>query len=188
MKDLKTCSLAGITTILSPATPPDLTIASPATAVFTDFESEHPLMLEQDVGIDHAIEVMRREHVRLKLVIDHDEHFRGVITLADLLSVKVMRACERTGLARADLTIAHIMTPRDALRAIDYRQLLHASIADVLATMRSHGEQHVLVLDNEHRAIRGIISARDVARRLNLPISIKERATSFAEIFAAVNA
>lgn len=188
MKDLKTCSLAGITKILSPTAPPDLTVASPAASVFTDFESEPPLMLEQDVGIDYAIDMMKREHVRLKLVIDHDEQFRGVITLADLLSVKVMRACERTGLVRADLTMAHIMTPRDALQAIDYRQLLHATIADVLATMRSHGEQHVLVLDNEHCAIRGIVSASDIARRLNLPIVIKERATSFAEIFDAVNA
>ena len=161
---------------------------SPATDVLTDFLRARPLMIEQNTDLETAREMMKRAHVRLKLVIDRHEHFKGLISLLDLLSVRVMQAAERTGLRPAELTVADVMTPRARLHAIDIRQIEHATIGDLLLTMQSYGDQHVLVVDSARQRIRGIVSSSDIARILHVPVDIAERACSFAEIYAAVRA
>ena len=92
---------------------------SAALEVFTDYDQQNLLVLEQSVGIDSATELMKKAHVQLKLVIDSEEHFRRVSNLADLVSVKVMKAVEATGLKREDLPVADVMTHKDSLRDIE---------------------------------------------------------------------
>ncbi len=183
---LRTSSLAEIDTIQHPEDKEHLSLDSPALEVFTDFEQHMPLMLEETASVDEAIETMRRTHVKLKLIIDSREAFRGVITLADLMSVKVMQAAESTGLSRSELSVAQVMTPRSDLHAICVEDLTTAKIGDILATMKTFGDQHVLVLDRARRSIRGIISARDIARALHIPVSIDAKANSFSEVYHAI--
>ena len=174
-------------TPMNPDNHEDIDLYSSSMEVFTDFNQQQPFLLEQSVGIDAATELMKKAHVRLKLVIDHEEHFRGVISLADLLSVKVMRAMKATGLMREDLTVADVMTHKDALRAIEMDEFRRAKIGDVLQTMKRFGEQHVLVVDSADQSIRGIVSSSDTVRRLHVPVHISERANSFSDIYNAVH-
>ena len=53
---------------------------------------------------------------------------------------------------------------------------------DVVDTLRCHGETHCLVVDRDGRRIRGLITAVDIARRLN-HVDLGA-APTFAEIFA----
>ncbi len=183
---LSTVPVAGIEHIERPEQDKTLDLESPALEVFTDFSERTPLMLEQSTPIDEAIETMRRTHVKLKLVIDARESFRGVISMADLLSVKVARASEETGLRREDLTVFHVMTRREDLHAISLQAVRSARIGDILATMESFGDQHVLVIDPDRKSVRGIISAVDIARGLHVPVRITDRANSFADIYRAI--
>jgi CBS domain containing-hemolysin-like protein len=185
-KDLRTLSTDDIKEIQRPLDNVALTLNSRAATVFTDFSQQSPLMLEQGTPIDDAVQMMKRTHVKLTLVIDSQESFRGVITLADLVSAKVITGIGQSGLRRHELTVAHVMTPKRALHGIDMRDFAQASIGDVLATMKKHGEQHVLVVDKQAASIRGIVSANDIARRMHVPITINERANSFSEICKAV--
>ena len=185
---LSTVPVAGIEHIERPEQDKTLDLESPALEVFTDFSERTPLMLEQSTPIDEAIETMRRTHVKLKLVIDARESFRGVISMADLLSVKVARASEETGLRREDLTVFHVMTKREDLHAISLQAVRSARIGDILATMESFGDQHVLVVDRDRKCVRGIISATDIARGLHVPVTINARANSFADVVRAVRA
>ena len=187
-KVLKTLSLAGISTIERPTDNEHLNLNSPSYEVFTDFNQHIPLMLEQSTSVNDAIALMKRTHVKLKLVIDSRESFRGVISLADLLSVRVMRAAQETGLSRNDLTVAQVMTRREALHAININDLASSRIGDLLATMKNFGDQHVLVVDPGKGSIRGMISASDIARRLHIPVSINARANSFSEVEQAIRA
>jgi CBS domain-containing protein len=155
--------------------------------VFTDFEVHWPLMLEHSVLVVDAREIMKKAHVRLKLIIDKEEHFKGVVTAADLVSIRVGRAQQKTGLSLSEITVDHVMTPREYLHAIHYEDLSRAKIGDVLETMRRDGDQHLLVADDTGMAIRGIISTSDIARALHLPVTINERATSFAEVCKVIN-
>lgn len=187
-KRLSTLSLADFVDIEQPENGLPHNAKSPATDVLTDFLRARPLMIEQSTSLETAREMMKRAHVRLKIVIDRDEHFKGLISLQDLLSVKVMQASERTGLSPAELTVEDVMTPRARLHAIDILQLQRASIGDLLLTMKSFGDQHVLVVDSTRRRIRGLVSSSDIARALHVPVDISERASSFAEIYSAVRA
>ena len=185
-KELNTLSVGGTRNIQQPLDARTLNLHSPATEVFTDFTLQTPLMLEQSTTIADAREMMKRTHVRLKLVIDANETLRGVITLEDLMSAKVMRALTQPGLHLDELTVAHVMTPKSELQAIEFEDFASARIGDVLATMKKCGKQHVLVVELAHGSIRGIVSANDIARRIHVPIVISERANSFSDIYKAV--
>ena len=185
-RKIRTLSTASIIEIQQPADIVVPTLHSPAAEVFTDFTRQSPLMLEQTTTIADAREMMKRTHVKLKLVIDSNEAFQGVITLEDLMSAKVVQAMEKTGLSRFELTVKQVMTPKSALHAIDIRDFELASIGDIVATMQKYGDQHVLVVDTKRGSIRGIVSANDIARRMHVPIVINERANSFSDICRAV--
>ena len=163
-----------------------LDLDSPALEILTDFREHYPLMLEQSTPVDEAIEVMKRTHVKLKLVIDTMEVFQGVISLADLQSIKVGEAAHTVGVSRKELTVRQVMTPRDALHAVEYSVLTSARIGDLLETMKGFGDQHLLVVDSAKCCIRGMISAAQIARGLHIPIKISERASSFSQIYRAV--
>jgi signal-transduction protein with cAMP-binding, CBS, and nucleotidyltransferase domain len=186
-KNLVIPTVASINKIKRPAAAKLIDIDSSAYEIFTDFSHQQPMMLERTTPIDDALAMMKREHVKLKLVISVDETFEGVITLADLHSVKVMRATRATGLNRKDLTVAHVMTTKDHLHAIAISEFGRATVGAVLSTMKQYGEQHVLVVDTQEKCICGIVSANDIARRLQVPVYISERANSFADIYKIIH-
>ncbi len=187
-KQLPTVKLDGVATIERPAQGSALSGNSPALEVFADFHKRPPTLLEGSTPVGEAIELMRRTHEKFKLVIDAGESFRGVITLADLLSVKVMKASLSTGLQHSELTVADVMIPRSALRAVDYRELCAARVGDLLATMRNFGDRFIMVVDGDRRSLRGLVSSSEIAQGLQVPIAIGERANSFSDIYQAVRA
>lgn len=164
----------------------ELGLGSPAMDIFTDFTRQQPMMLEQNTPVDQACEIMRRTHIRSFLVIDADESFRGVISLDDLVSEKVLKKMAISRLRRDELTVDFVMTPRNRLHAVDYRKLQTATIGDVLAWMKEYGEHHMIVLEKDSDSIRGVVSACGVARKLRTPLVINERAVLFSDIFTAV--
>jgi len=186
-KNIETENLKDIEKIRHPHSHEVASLDSMALEVFTDFDEQGPLVLEQSVSLDSAIELMKKAHVRLKLVIDKEEHFRGVISLSDLLSDKVMKAMETTGLRREDLTIADVMTHKDSLRGIEMDKFRHARIGDILSTMELFGGPHMLVIDATDNSIRGIVSSSDIVRTLHVPVHINERANSFADVYSAIH-
>ncbi len=183
---LPTVALSSVVEIERPEHEATLNMDSPAREIFTDFLQQQPLLLEKSTPVDEAVELMKRTHVKLKLVIDSAEEFQGVISLADLQSVKVMKAAQAEGIARSELSVGKVMTPREKLHAIDTSTLLSANIGDLLTTMKDYGDQHVLVVDANKGKIRGLVSASDIARALHVPVKIAERANSFTEIYQAV--
>ena len=185
-KEIRTLSTASIRDIEQPADVVIPTLHSPASKVLTDFTRQTPMMLEQWTTIEDAREIMKRTHVKLKLVIDSNESFLGVITLEDLMSAKVVQAMEKSGLSRFDLTVKQVMTPRSALHAIDIRDFEMASIGDIVLTMKKFGDQHVLVVDTRRASICGIVSANEIPKRMHTPLVIAERASTFSDICRAV--
>lgn len=168
--------------IQRPAVVNVLSLHSPAMEVFTDFCRQQPLMVEQNTTVDIAREMLRRTHAELFLVIDAQETFRGIVSQDDLESEKVIQEMGQSRLRRSDLTVERVMTPRDRLRAIDFREFQLANIGDVLARLQENGEQHLLVAETKKPSIRGLVSADGIARRMHAPVVISERALSFSDI------
>ncbi len=69
-RKLKTQSMVNIHTIDRPQHNTHIDIDSPASEVLTEFSKQIPLMLEQSATIDEAQALMKKAHVKLKLVID----------------------------------------------------------------------------------------------------------------------
>ncbi|CCQ11755.1 hypothetical protein PALB_26560 [Pseudoalteromonas luteoviolacea B = ATCC 29581] len=163
-----------------------LSLSSSALKVVTDFTRRLPQVIMKDVDVEHALFMMVNGHVRSKLVIDHDDTFLGVVTAKDLTGRKVLATAQKRNVSRDDITVEDVMTKRSELQAMPYKLVETAKIGDVLETLRELGQQHVLLVGDKG-ALRGMISAADIARALHMPVNILEHARSFKAIFEIIH-
>ena len=149
--------------------------------IFTDFAEHEPLVIEASSSAIEAENMMRRSHVRLKLVIDEHGLFLGVIALEDLSDGEIIKKVAK-GYNRDELQVADMMRKRQDLKVFDYADLDLMTVADVLTVLKLSGHQHCLVVEREKHQIRGVISASDIARKLKMDISIQQP-PKFAELY-----
>lgn len=162
-----------------------ISLHSPALSVFTDFKRHQPLVVDVHCVAAEAERLMLEAHVRLKLVVDGQRQFLGVVSLADLdTQERIKKVAE--GFNRNELTVADFMRPRDSLRVLAFQQLAEARVMDLVEALKNNPDQHCLVIDFGNHQIRGVISASDMARRLKLPLDIN-RHSSFFGIFTALH-
>lgn len=162
-----------------------LDLDSSASYIVTDFANKTPQVIEKDVLIDDALYMMKMGHVRSKLVVDNNDNFLGIVSSSDLVSYKVLHIAQLRNQPRKDLTVENVMVKKDELYAIDFTKVSQISIGQVLETLKDLGNQHVLLIDQQ-KHLRGIISSTDIARALHIPVNINEKAHSFKEIFKVV--
>lgn len=163
--------------------PAQLGLESPAAWITTDFARRAPLVIEHDVRIDDALYMMKKAHVKAKLVVDSGNRFLGIVSASDLQSHKVLMHATNKAIHRNEVTVGDVMVDKAHLHGFAYQELESATIGDVLYTLQELGEQHILLLDKTMNSLRGMISAADIARALHIPIDITQRAYSFAEVF-----
>ena len=171
--------------LTSPKESQRITAESPALAVFTDFQVTTPFTTHPFTRPADAEKLMMQAHVKMKIIIDAHNNFLGILSLGELDEDKIIRLVA-SGIPRNEITVADLMIPKAKLRAISYRDLSAASVQDVLDALISEGLQHCLVVDNSNQTIRGLISASDIARKMQIPISL-QKAPSFAEIVSAIS-
>lgn len=159
---------------------------SPAINLMTDFENHFAQVVSADMQVDQAEYAMRLAHVRLKIVVDHDKNFVGIVTAADIAEEEVMKHVAQ-GIAREELTVADFLQPRGQLMVLDYQELAQSTVHDLVETLKLRRCQHALVADKDKVHLRGIISASDIARRLHIPLAL-DKGSSFAGIFQALKA
>lgn len=179
---LNTCDINNVNHVITPDENYEITLESPALDIFTDFKKTSPLVIEQCLDVVTAEDLMKKTHVRLKLVLDHGE-FVGTLAYEDLISEKVMSRANH--IHRADIMVSEVMTPKSCLKAIKFADVKRARIGDIVETLKNEGKQHFLVIDGDDYHIRGIFSASDIARRLHVPINI-DRLSTFIDIYKAI--
>lgn len=169
MKTLTYVSTKDVQELTWPVVVNDITLYSPALSVFTDFEKAGPRVIEANTRADELVQLMRKEHVRMKLVVDASNHFIGIISLEDL-SEDTFITKVADGYTRSELLVADLMRTKEALLALSYTSLKHADIESLLFSQRTNKLQHLLVIDEETKAIRGLISSNDIARQLRVDV------------------
>ena len=180
---LKTYPVAQVDYLITPDEFYEVTLDSPALDIFTDFKKTAPLVIDQSLDVVTAEKLMIKTHVKLKLVLDQGK-FVGTLAFEDLISEKSMSHVKH--MPRNAILVSEVMVPRSCIRAIDYNDLPHAKIKDIIETLRNDGKQHCLVIDENQHMIRGIFSASDIARRLHISINI-DRVSTFIDIYNALN-
>lgn len=184
MCDIKLFAIDKVVHLVQPDEFHEFDLSSPALEFFTDFKRHMPLTIE---GSSPAVDVemlMRKAHVKLKLVVDSSNEFIGTISLDDLSEPEFMIRVAQ-GFKLHDITVSDLMCPKRRILALDVEQLEQATIGDIVKALKQSGQQHCLVVDRVNDHIRGLVSASDVARRLHIPINI-ERIPTFVDIFSSV--
>ncbi len=172
------------------ASPPPATALTPESAALeamTDLRRVPAATISPDRSIVECNTVMIARGVRLLFVEDASRAIVGVITGTDLLGEKPVRFMRERGVRRDEVLVSDLMTPAEQLQSLPLREVSHALVGQVVATLRSVSRQHTFVTDEDGKRIVGIFSARDIARRLGVEVAPPvEIAASFAQIEAAL--
>ncbi|MDX1678632.1 CBS domain-containing protein [Arsukibacterium sp.] len=186
MRNLALFAVEPIDHLVQPGQFEQARLTSPALQLVTDFKQSKPDMISESLPASDVLTIMQLERCKLKLVVDEHGELSGIIHLEQLSDQAIMRRVA-LGDSRQEIKVADLMLPRQRIKALAWQQLQHCTIADVLNTLQSSGEQHCVVVDRESHLIRGVISAQDIARRLHLPLHIRQTPT-FLQLFDSVSA
>lgn len=185
MKNIHLVSLDSSTHLVQPEEFDEITLESSIRHIFTDFKKHKPLVIEADTLACDALYLMQKTHVHLQLVIDKNNGLMGTISQNELNEQQFLIE-QKKGFDRYQLTVGDLMVDRENIKGLHYRLLDLISIGDLIESLKKEGMQHCLVTDPENQQIRGVISARDISRRLHIPVDIESPQT-FVNIFEAVN-
>ncbi|MEO9274279.1 CBS domain-containing protein [Marinomonas sp. 5E14-1] len=171
MKTLTYVSTKSVNDLTWPAVIENITIYSSALSVFTDFDKAGPRVIEANTRADVLVKLMKKEHVRMKIVVDEDNHFVGIISLEDLSEDALIKMVAE-GYQRSELMVADLMRPKEDLLALSHTSLKNSDIESLLYSQRENPLQHLLVIDENTKTIRGLISSNDIVRQLRLDVDV----------------
>lgn len=154
---------------------------TPALNILTDFTKNLPRVIGANVKAIDVEARMKLAHVKMKLVVDINNKFVGIIGLNDLSEENVLKKVNKNT-RRDELLVSDFMQQRESLKCFDYNELIDATVNDVLETQKNNHQQHCLVIDREKHQIRGLISARDAARLIQRSVDIEQH-VSFEDLF-----
>lgn len=185
MKNLALFDLNSINTIITPKYFEQLTINSNALEVLTDFNFQKAFVVSSEMVAEKALKSMLAAHVQMKIIVTEDDEFVGMISTNEL-SERFIVAEVAKGHSRDEVLVKDLMIPREDLFAFDFEDLKHSSVKDVVNALKTNHLRHCLVIDSDEKYIRGVISASDIARKLQVPIAINDKA-SFSKLFDIIH-
>jgi CBS domain-containing protein len=185
MKKLHLVNLEDTDNIVSPEQFEEINLQSPAVKIFTDFKVHKAIMIDGDTMAVTALELMLKTHVRMNIVVSEENNFIGLISTNELSEQHIVAKLSK-GVCREDVLVKDLMILKSDFHAFDYRELLDASVSDVVSTLENYQLRHCLVLDRKSHHIRGVISSSDIARKLhiNMDLNVKQ---SFGSIYDVVH-
>ena len=181
MRNLELFSTASIDHLLWSNKKQPTQLDSPALDIFTDFDISRPIVVDVSTSALGTAKIMEKTHAYMRLVIDKNEKFVGIITMQELSQHNLLVQAKKMGQTIDELLVTDMMVPRDDIQAFDYEQITTAKVSDVVRILQENNLHHMLVIDQKRHHIRGLIAASDLARKLSIPIEIHQR-PSFSEI------
>lgn len=160
-------------------------LTSPATQIVTSFTHTSPMRAAFDTTIEQASKQLNTQRSDFILVTDEHQKLIGIVASADLQSSKIMILAQRLGLPRSEISLRYLMTPLSNLMGVSMKSLSYSCIGDALQTMEHHGAMFLLVTAANNE-ISGLISARDIARKLQIPVHISPIAHTFSEVLESI--
>lgn len=176
--------------VQQPDTQRPVTVHSAAIDVMTDFTRLHSITIPPDASLFTANETMVARGVRLLLVVADSQNLLGIVSTRDTLGERPMQLAHQGKGNLFELTVADLMHTVAETDMLDYNDVRHANVGDIVATLKGLGRQHVLVTavdpaDGRQR-VRGVFSATQIGRQLGVEVQTFEIARTFAEIEAAL--
>jgi len=162
-----------------------VTLDSPALDVMTDLTEVKAATTGPSTTLRQAEQIMIYQGVRMLFVVSSMPRIEGLVTSNDLHGDLQMRLVQQRNARFDDLSVADVMTPLAMLDAIDFRYMERATVGNLVATLRRHGRNHLLVAegpDPSQTIVRGVISRSQIERQLGSPIPMTEIANDFPDV------
>lgn len=164
---------------------------NPAIDVMTDFNVVEPKTINPETAIDDALEQMKKQGVRLLLVIDEQKEIIGVITAKDIQGEKPIKIVQETQAARAEIRVKDIMTPQPLISVLNMVSVQEAQVGHIVQTLHELKRQHTLVVEVDERAkqiVRGMFSTSQINKQMHTQTDDDiTPADTFAEIVRNVS-
>ena len=163
-----------------------VTLDSPALEVMTDLTTVKAATVGPSMTLRQAEQTMIYLGVRTLFVVSEMPAIEGLVTSTDLHGNQQMRLVQQRNIRYEELCVADVMAGLSELDAIDYEDMKAATVGNVVATLRRHGRNHLLVSEatagEQRRRVRGVISRAQIERQLGLPVPVTEVANTFADV------
>lgn len=156
----------------------------PAIHCMTDLHRVPAVTTKASASIDHALQHMIHTGVRMLFVLDDADILIGLITARDLTGEKPIRIAAEKGLTRDEITVQDVMIGQHQIDVLDLSEVERSMVGDIVLTLRDAGRQHALVRENrmQQTEIRGVFSISQIARQLDLELSVSDAVQSFSEL------
>jgi CBS domain containing-hemolysin-like protein len=137
----------------------------------TDFREVRALTVRGDERMETARHRMATNHVHLLLVTDPAEIVIGVITLSDIEGERPLEIIHERRVSRNEISVEDVMTPANRIEVVKMEAVLHATVAQVAATLKAAGRRHAMIVDTDdagQQTIRGLFTAWQLAKQLGV--------------------
>ncbi|MEL0647540.1 CBS domain-containing protein [Pseudoalteromonas agarivorans] len=160
---------------------PLIDLSSPALKMVNNFTHKTPIRAQYGTTITEALKQVSAQQSDFVLVTDENKKLIGLVSSADLQSSKITIIAQRLNTPKSEVSLRDIMTPISKLTGVSMQSLGYACIGDALQTMEHQGTMFLLVTTASSE-ICGLISARQIAKTLHIPVHITPIAHSFSEV------
>ncbi|MFT5592755.1 MAG: putative transcriptional regulator [Oceanicoccus sp.] len=167
----------------------ELNLEDSAISVMTDHRLEKAPVCRTTTSLESASKQMANEKTSMLLVENKKGQIVGLLSSADIAGEKPIQFINETKKKRSEIKVGHLMSNVENMPVLDIQDVLHSKIGDVLHTLNDIGSEYILVTTNNgaETCIRGIFSARHIARSLNIFFSPSPGAKTFAEYSRALS-
>ena len=131
-----------------PGAPEPLRLDSPALEVMTDLRRVSAVTTDGNTSIANANQTMIARGVRALFVVDDTRRILGILTSSDLLGERPIQLAQARGIHYDEVAARDIMTPAERLEVVDLRDVQHAQVGNIIATLRLASRQHALVFED----------------------------------------
>jgi CBS domain-containing protein len=172
--------------VAEPPPPEHVSLDDPAFSVMTDLRVVRAATTTPGELMSRAHGQMIQRGVRLLFVLERDSGIVGVVTATDILGEKPLRVAQSHGVTHGEIQVADIMTPASMLEAIPLQDVAQMRVGHIVATHKAVRRQHLMVVEDNGRRVRGLFSLSQVARQLGIQLQTTQVAQTFADIEAAL--
>jgi CBS domain containing-hemolysin-like protein len=169
--------------------PEQVTASSPAVDVMTDLGLTSAVTVSPAKPVDDALQIMVHKGVRMLLVEDLQCQVMGIITASDIQGEKPMLVSRESGVTHSEVLVRDIMVPIVEIEVMNFKDVSHSHVGDIVKTLTQAGRQHALVVEGvngDQTMIRGIFSTSQISRQMGIPIEPSEKAQTFVELESAI--
>jgi CBS-domain-containing membrane protein len=167
-----------------------VTPESPALEVMTDLTKVKAATIHPDQTLRQAEQTMIYQGVRMLFVVNEMPALEGLITSTDLHSERQMSLVHSRHLRFDEMRVVDVMSALSVLDAISLESMRIATVSNLIATLRSLGRNHLLVVQasapRAAQQVRGVVSRAQIERQLGQPVEVTERLGNFAEVVRAL--